>query len=143
MLYNSAARALEQLSPQWRWPHFQIAEFSCKCAGRFCDGAYWHEPVFLDALEMLRAEIGKPLVINSAHRCAQWNAAIGGAPFSRHKTLAVDISLRRHDRFAVLRAARVTGFSGLGLARNFIHLDRRAVPATWFYGGSKEAWQTL
>ncbi|MEM8921607.1 MAG: D-Ala-D-Ala carboxypeptidase family metallohydrolase, partial [Pseudomonadota bacterium] len=70
-----------------RWPHFHQAELACRCS-RFCGGEYWHDPDFLDALERLRALVGKPLVINSGHRCAQWNAAVGGAPLSMHKSIA-------------------------------------------------------
>lgn len=108
----------------------------------FCEGEYWHDPAFLDALEDLRAKAGhRPLVITSAHRCPQWNAAVGGAPLSQHKTLAVDIALAGQDRFRLLSAARAAGFTGFGLARSFIHLDTRPSPARWFYPGSERLWQ--
>ncbi|MCI4646455.1 MAG: D-Ala-D-Ala carboxypeptidase family metallohydrolase [Hyphomonadaceae bacterium] len=141
MLYASSADALAQIQI-WRWPHFSIAELACRCAGRFCGGEYWHAPDFLDALEGLRARIGAPLVLTSGHRCRLWNAAVGGAPASQHKHLAVDISLAGHDRQALLEAAIAGNFTGLGLARTFLHLDRRARPARWFYPGSRSLWQT-
>ena len=141
MLYADPHLAGAALS-DWRWPHFSIAELACRCRGRFCAGEYWHDPAFLDALETLRAEIRKPLVINSGHRCAQWNAAVGGAPASLHKTIAVDIALVGHDRHVLLAAAEQCGFTGLGLARTFLHLDRRGRPARWFYSGSRALWQT-
>ncbi|MEM9224949.1 MAG: D-Ala-D-Ala carboxypeptidase family metallohydrolase [Pseudomonadota bacterium] len=143
MLYHSPAAARQDVSETWRWPHFTLRELACRCGGRFCRGEYWHAPDFLDALEALRADIGRPLIITSGHRCAQWNAAIGGAPLSQHKTLAVDIALAHHDRLALLAAAERHGFTGIGLARSFIHLDRRAVPARWYYKRSKSLWQTL
>ena len=33
------------------------------------------------------------------------------------------------------------GFTGLGLARSFLHVDRRARPARWTYPGSKTLWK--
>lgn len=142
MLFLSSRDAYLALSPGWRWPHFSISELACRCSGCFCDGAYWHDPDFLDALEALREDVGGPLVINSGHRCAQWNAAVGGAPLSRHKRIAVDISLAGHDRFSLRDFARKHSFLGQGLARTFIHLDRRERPAVWYYGRSKNVWQT-
>jgi len=141
MRYVSAKLAKEQLQPEWRWPNFSISELACRCGGRFCNRAYWHDPDFLNQLQALRDQVGKPLIINSAHRCPQWNAVIGGAPQSRHKQLAVDIALRDHDREKLLRSSRALGFTGLGLAQTFLHLDRRLQPATWFYPGSKRLWQ--
>ena len=125
----------------WRWPHFSPRELACKCGGKFCDGAYWHDPDFLESLEALRARVGRPLLINSAHRCEGWNAEIGGAPNSRHRQIAVDISLHGHDRFALLAAAEELGFTGIGLGRSFLHLDRREQPAKWYYKRSRPLWR--
>ena len=125
----------------WRWPNFTPRELACRCGGRFCAGAYWHDTDFLDALEALRAMMGRPLVVNSGHRCEGWNAAVGGAAQSMHLTIAVDLALAGHDRFALLNAAEQLGFTGVGLAKSFIHLDRRAVPARWYYKGSARSWQ--
>jgi len=141
MLFARGSEAVAALAGQWRWPHFSVAELACKCGGRFCDGAYWHAPDFLDGLEAMRVRVGRPLVINSGHRCAQWNAAVGGAALSRHKQIAADISLRGHDRFRLRSAAQAAGFAGLGLARSFLHVDCRAWPATWYYQGSESLWQ--
>lgn len=118
----------------WRWPHFTPQELACRCQGRGCRGAYYHDPAFLDALETLRAETGRPLIINSAHRCAVWNTLTGGAPMSWHRKLAVDIRLQPHDRDPLIAAAVACGFTGIGAGRTFLHLDRRAVPARWTYG---------
>ena len=126
----------------WRWPHFTPAELACKCGGRFCAGEYWHDAGFLDALEALRADIAQPLVINSGHRCELWNAHVGGVANSMHRTIAVDIALAGHDRHVLLAAAKRQGFTGFGLGRHFLHLDRRPHAARWFYSGSDTAWRT-
>lgn len=126
----------------WRWPHFTPRELACHCGGRFCAGEYWHAPDFLDALEALRADAGQPLIVSSGHRCAIWNSYVGGARFSLHRAMAVDISLAGHDRHMLLAAAERHGFTGLGLAKTFLHLDRRPRPARWFYPGSETSWRT-
>ncbi|MEO0881530.1 MAG: D-Ala-D-Ala carboxypeptidase family metallohydrolase [Pseudomonadota bacterium] len=126
----------------WRWPHFSVEELACRCRGRFCDGEYWHDGAFLDALEMLRAQIGAPLRVTSGHRCRQWNAAVGGAPRSEHKTIAADIAIGRHARHELKDAAVRAGFSGIGMARTFLHIDRRSKPARWYYKGSEAVWKT-
>lgn len=142
MLLASNLDARRSLSRHWRWPNFAIEELACQCAGRFCDGEYWHDPTFLDRLQALRDAARHPLIVTSGHRCRLWNAWVAGAPRSQHKTLAVDISLRGADRHRLLAQAQRVGFTGFGLARNFLHLDRRAVSATWYYPGSKMFWQT-
>ncbi|WP_300393525.1 D-Ala-D-Ala carboxypeptidase family metallohydrolase [Henriciella sp.] len=141
MLYRSVLSADASLRTGWCWPHFSVAELACRCGGRFCGGEYWHAPGFLDGLETVRAKVRAPLIINSGHRCAGWNAAVGGAPLSQHKTIAADIRLAGHDRFTLLAAAEQAGFTGLGLARSFLHIDRRARPARWFYPGSETVWK--
>ncbi|WP_084396210.1 D-Ala-D-Ala carboxypeptidase family metallohydrolase [Henriciella aquimarina] len=142
MLYRTTDRARTALSGHWRWPHFSIGELACHCGGRFCGGEYWHDPAFLDALEALRTEMGgRALVLHSGHRCAGWNAAVGGAPRSQHKQIAADIRIAGHDRFRLLAGAEQTGFTGLGLAKSFLHVDRRARPARWYYPGSETLWK--
>jgi len=125
-----------------RWPNFSRHELCCKCNKRFCDEEYWHDPDFLDALQALRNKIGQPLVINSGHRDPLWNALVGGAPLSMHKTIAVDISLRGHDFHNLKEQAITLGFRGIGMGNTFLHIDRRQVPAFWFYGPkSIEKWR--
>ena len=122
----------------WRWPHFSARELSCDC-NRHCDGEYYHDPAFLDALEAMRAIVG-PLKINSARRCQGHNRAIGGARASLHmRTLAADISLIGHRRQDVARAAIKAGFRGIGYGRTFLHVDLGAQRA-WTYVGAMPAW---
>ncbi len=142
MLYSSRRRANKALVAGWCWPHFSVHELSCRCGGRFCDGEYWHAPAFLDGLEAIRERMKKPLILTSAHRCPAWNAMVGGAPLSQHKQIAADIQTIGHDRHALLTAAKGAGFTGFGLARSFLHIDRRARPTRWFYPESEAIWMT-
>lgn len=125
----------------WAWPHFGPEELACRCRGVGCRGEYWHDPAFLDALEALRALALRPLIINSGHRCTVRNMLVHGAPKSRHRKLAVDISLDRHARQHLYRCAKKVGFTGIGRGRTFIHLDRRALPAEWTYPGAHASWR--
>lgn len=133
----------------WRWPHFTARELACKC-GKHCDGEYFHDEAFLDALERLRARQGV-LVVNSGRRCALHNAAVGGAALSQHKVgVACDVRLGGHDPADLARAAVAAGFKGLGFGRTFLHLDARVRPSGWkrpwrvpnafHYPGAKAAW---
>ena len=54
---------------------------------------YYHDPKVLNALQVVRRDVDRPLIINSAHRCALHNARSGGAPFSQHLKIAVDIDM--------------------------------------------------
>ncbi len=121
-----------------RWPNFSMAEMAC----RHCGEAYvW--PAFLDSLQALRTDIGRPFHILSAHRCALHNARVGGAPLSQHLMLAVDISIKGHDRVNLAARAKTYGFTGFGYYTNFLHLDFGR-PRHWFGGGqARYLWQTL
>jgi len=113
-----------------RWPNFSAKELSC----RHC-GQYYHDPEFLDKLQWVRTKIEKPLHINSAHRCFRHNLAVGGVPLSQHRKLAVDISLRNHNKEELNFMCKSAGFTGFGYYQTFLHIDtgRRR---HWF-GGDK------
>lgn len=118
----------------WRWPHFSPKELSCKCGGRYCRGEYFHDEEFLDNLEALRAEVGKPCVLTSARRCDRHNTAVGGRPRSQHKLrIAGDVSLKGHDRRVLARAALKVGFTGIGFGKGFLHVDQRVGRVGWNY----------
>lgn len=128
-----------------RWPNFTVWELCCKCR-KYCRQEYWHEPAFLDKLQSCRNAFGRPMVINSAHRCALHNAAVGGAPMSMHKKIAVDVSIRGMTSWqmkSLLSSARAAGFTGFGYYSTFLHLDCGR-PRFWFSGkAGREKWQSL
>jgi len=132
-------------SQKWdsaRWPNFTPAELACKCRNRFCGGEYFHDPEFLDALTALREAMAGPLIINSGHRCAKWNAHEGGAVGSHHLTIAADVRIDPHDRHKLRAEAERLGFNGIGLGLTFLHVDRRPRPAVWGYGpAAARAWR--
>jgi zinc D-Ala-D-Ala carboxypeptidase len=101
-----------------RWPNFDPIEFACSCCGEF----YW-DAVAFDKIQAVRTLLGKPLRINSSHRCPIHNAKVGGAPLSQHKKIAFDISIIGHDQWELLAAARAAGFTGFGFYLTFLHVD--------------------
>lgn len=68
--------------------HFKVKEFACK------DGS---QVVFIDSylvsiLDILRNEVGKPVIINSGYRTPTRNKAVDGAKYSYHmRGMAADI----------------------------------------------------
>lgn len=113
----------------WPWSNFTPREVSCRHCGELfldmpeCAGKY-ASPA-LDALQRLRAIWGRPIILNSAHRCAEHNAAVGGAARSRHLGLAFDCRCHEAEQEAFCNAAEQAGFTGLGRypERGFVHLD--------------------
>ena len=133
MLFASPREARFVEAP-WRWPHFSVAELSCRCGGRYCGGAYWHDPDFLDALEALRAKVGAPLRINSGHRCDFASPQTGGIDDPRrpdvafirsHNPGAVRLSLSSQNRREAMHFSPVlTRTGGVGLR----HAGRVNIP---------------
>lgn len=93
---------------------------------------------FLNKLDEARERAGIPFVINSAYRSPEHNAKIGGKPNSSHiKGLAVDISVTNsRQRFIVLNALLEVGFTRIGIADTFIHVDldnEKSKDVIWTY----------
>jgi len=80
---------------------------------------------FLAKLDKAREYANIPFIINSAYRSPEHNAKVGGKPGSSHiKGLAVDISAKdSRTRFLILDALFAVGFTRIGIADSFIHVD--------------------
>ncbi len=127
--------AAPKMTSAWkaRWPNISPKELACKGSGEF-----YFDPRFNDALQAMRNELG-PIQINSAHRSAAHNRAVGGVSNSQHLKIAADIGFGNYTRAQLLRAALLAGFRGLGLGARFLHVDLRPNPVMWIYqqrGGS-------
>ena len=79
----------------------------------------------LDMIDRARALYGKPIVVNSGFRTKDHNKKVGGVSSSSHlKGLAIDVAcVRSKDRFKMLTALMEVGFSRIGVASTFIHVD--------------------
>lgn len=93
---------------------------------------------FLAKLDEAREYANIPFVINSAFRTPEHNKAVGGSPNSSHlKGLAVDIRCNSsRNRSIILDALIAVGFTRIGIAKTFIHVDLskdKVQNVTWLY----------
>lgn len=122
-----------------RWRNFNAKDFACP----HCGEMWWDESYF-DGIQGVRSALGRPVYVNSAHRCAIKNAMVGGAPKSEHKKIALDFSLTRpmvsDDELPRLQQVMIdSGFRTFGLYRTFAHIDRRPGRFWVVKGGDKWA----
>jgi len=96
------------------------------------------DKTFLLRLDEARERAGIPFIINSAYRSPEYNAKIGGKPNSSHlRGLAVDINVTNsRQRFIILNALLDVGFTRIGIADTFIHVDldsEKSKEVIWTY----------
>ena len=112
----------------WRWKHINPrTEWACKGTGRIMVVTET-----LDRLEALRAKLGRPIVISSGYRSPEYNAKVSGTGKTGPHTTgrAADIKVNGgRERFELVEAALALGFTGIGVANGFVHVDD--VPVTW------------
>tara|TARA_R110000796_G_scaffold16775_1_gene52219 strand:- start:169 stop:492 length:324 start_codon:yes stop_codon:yes gene_type:complete len=92
---------------------------------------------FLAKLDEAREFAGIPFIINSAYRSPTHPLSISNPTSSHIKGLAVDISVKDSvTRDLTLRALRAVGFTRIGIASTFIHVDLdfdKSQNVTWTY----------
>lgn len=112
--------------------HFSQAELECK--GQTCDCVFpGMSPGVMAMLENLRQIFG-PLIVNSAYRCPIHNTVVGGEDDSFHKEApgrAVDVRSPTYSPREMYEYmdSKHPKQHGLGLYKNFIHIDDRDL--TW------------
>ena len=134
---SSKAPPVDELLFRKLYPNFRPKEFVCPCGE--CDGGAM-EHYYLAALQDLRLQMGFPFHITSAFRCPGYNATLpNSSPTSYHpKAVACDIStaaLDSEQRHRLLEKAFLR-FTGIGIYKNFIHLDLRPVREKSMWWGS-------
>ena len=123
--------------------YFKDRELVCRCG---CGLMPPVESVY--KLYALRLLWGKPMIINSAIRCATHNKAVGGAAGSTHLPpenrnhvskmwggCAFDIRVNPEERRQLEALAVQCGFRGIGEGKTFIHIDDAQRPqiTRWMY----------
>ena len=107
--------------------NFSVQEFECNC--KKCPETL----INLDhvaKLQQLRHDLGSYISINSAYRCPEHNAVIGGEKNSMHmKGHATDIVVQGMTPDEVADACEK--FDGLGRYKTFTHIDSRGSKARW------------
>ena len=112
--------------------HFKREEFDCQVSG-----TNNMEQEFLEKLDELRAHCGFPFVITSGYRHPTLHPIEKkkDVPGTHAQGIAADIKITNAaDRFALVNAALKLGFTGIGVASDFIHVDTRGTtPVMWTY----------
>lgn len=122
------------------WRHFSRSEFDCK----HCGENLMHDS-FIDLMDQLREEYGKPVLISSGYRCPAHNMVVSSTGSDGPHTTgkASDIRVSRKDAYKLAKLAFMIGFTGIGFqqkgAGRFIHLDTlrdapgQPRPTIWSY----------
>ena len=100
--------------------HFSQDEFKCTCCGEIK-----YDPLLFAKLECLRASLNHiPIIVNSGYRCQKNNKKVGGVDNSLHlQGKAIDIRTNGNMAELVKMADRIFKNNGLGIYKNFIHVD--------------------
>ena len=94
------------------------------------------EQDFLSKLDALREACGFPFVITSGYRSPDHPLeAVKEIPGTHAQGIAADIKITNSaQRYTIIREALQMGFTGIGVAGDFIHVDTRGtVPVIWVY----------
>ncbi len=116
-----------------KYPSFKSAEFRCRHCGK-----EEMQPEFMEKLQALRHQYGKPLRVTSGYRCPDHPIEKAKVHPGMHATgLAADLGVQDGDAVDLLRLALGLGFTGIGVqqkgAGRFLHLDLRSEPTIWSY----------
>lgn len=102
-----------------KYPNFKKSEFDCKETG---ENGMTH--AFMFRLQALRGEYGKPMIVNSGFRSVKHSIEARKAKGGTHtKGIAADIRADGKARYEIAELAFKYGFTGIGIHKNFIHLD--------------------
>ena len=132
--------------------HFKVKEFNQPASHGLPAEDYpasWVQDRLLplcQALEIIRAALGKPIHITSGYRSPAYNKAIGGAPKSQHMLgFASDLVVEGvdakivHDTILQLHKQGRIKIGGLGAYPNFTHVDIRVGKKLARWKGSRNS----
>lgn len=121
--------------------HFALSELDCRCGCTVPARVLARLRRLAQALEVIRAEVGAPVMVISGYRCRARNKAVGGAAASRHiEGDAVDIQVdgrtgeELRDLIEELISQGRVPDGGLGTyadRRLTVHYDLRPMRARW------------
>ena len=111
--------------------YFTEKELACQHCG-----SYKFDEEFLKVLNDIRHECNFPFVITSGYRSPRHSIeAKKKTPGQHAMGIACDIAVNGgNQRIIIVQAALKLGFSGIGVAKTFIHVDIRTTPKMmWCY----------
>ncbi len=139
--FKSVAEALAAFDP-WPWTYFHPRrDKRIACQGT---GELLVVPEFFSLMDRLRKEFGRPIIVNSWYRSAEYNALISKTgPAGPHTKAAVDIAIYGALALELANIAFRLGFTGFGWKQHgphrarFLHLDtlgdRISGPRPWIW----------
>ena len=112
--------------------HFKVEEFDCTHTGK-----NEMDKDFLAKVDLLRSACGFPFDITSGYRDLthpyECHKPKGGGTHTKGIAADVHVSGGVQRRRIVEEALRL-GFTGIGVAKSFVHVDtRNTVPVIWVY----------
>jgi len=114
--------------------NFKIEEFD---SPDLKGSGYEMDQDFLTMLDIARNRAGTPFIINSGYRTEEHNDSLNASKTSSHlKGVAADISCKNSmKRRVILKSLFDVGFTRIGIARTFIHVDndKTKPDAIWLY----------
>lgn len=120
------------MSNDYGYKYFSLDEFKCSETG---DNKII--PDFVYALDQLRKSCGFPFTITSGYRSPKHSkeASKPNGGGSHTKGWAADIKVNNgSERYKIVEEALKQGFSGIGVANSFVHVDLRpSAPVMWTY----------
>ena len=114
-----------------QFKYFDINEFACHETGE-----NQIKDELVHCLDMLRERCGFPFVITSGYRSERHPIEAEKAkPGTHTQGIAADIKVADGvQRLAIVANAIDLGFSGIGVAKHFVHVDiRGTTPVMWAY----------
>jgi len=115
--------------------YFKIEDFNCQETG---ENEMSEE--FIHKLDKLREACGFPFIITSGYRSKSHSIEKRKAKAGTHaQGIASDIRARNgNERYKIVEQAINLGFTGIGIANGFIHVDTRVLsdnkePVMWCY----------
>jgi len=111
--------------------YFSRDEFKCSETGN-----NEIQDEFVHALDKLRESCGFPFAITSGYRDPSHSVEAKKEKAGQHTLgIAADIAVSGgSQRFIIVSNALELGFSGIGVARTFVHVDiRTSQPVLWCY----------
>lgn len=122
-----------------KYPDFFPYEFKCKETGELDMKAD-----FMERLQLLRTNYGKPMSISSGYRSRKHSVERRKKVAGTHTLgIACDVRVSRGDAYRLIQLAMAHGFTGIGVkqkgGKRFVHLDTfegsplQPRPTIWSY----------
>ena len=111
--------------------YFNESEFACSHCGKVA-----MDQEHIDRVNALRESVGFPLKVSSGYRCPEHPLeAKKSKPGTHAQGIACDIAVANGvERRQLVKQAFYLGFTGIGVAKTFVHVDMRETePVLWVY----------